>query len=149
MPGIARFSELRGFLEKHREITSCFVDTSILFAATYPFDLFASEAELAFGALDALEVEIFTNVTVKAEFLEAHRRALIAESLIDLLEDMEFESESQLSLKLKSHRTLFRKKMAEERAFKMDTHQIKAFRQLLKNHQRRPAMRGACFVVTT
>ena len=74
---------------------------------------------------------VFTNVNVRAEYMEAHRRVLIAENLIDLLEDLESKLTGPLFEKLKSHHTAYRKKIKEERSAKMDVGQIKMFRELL------------------
>ena len=115
----------------NKTVGSCFVDTSILFAATYPFDPFNSECDKLFDTLAANQIKLFTNINVRAEFLENHRRALIAECLIDLLEDEGANFDGVLLEKLKSHRTSFRRKIKEEKSAKMDIGQIKMFRQLL------------------
>lgn len=115
-------------------IKQCFVDTTILFSQSYPLDPFHEEADAAFAQLTKFGVAVFTNVNVRAEFLENHRRVLIAESLIDLLEDSEALLERVLVEKLKSHRTSFRRKVAEEKPAKIEVQQIKNFRRLLMKH---------------
>ena len=102
------FSELDAFLESSEPAIACFADTSDLFAATYPFDTFSDASDLAFEALGTHGARIFTDVTVRAEFLENHRKVLIAECLIDLLEDLQDELTGLLLEKLKSHRTSYR-----------------------------------------
>jgi predicted nucleic acid-binding protein len=128
------FSELPDFLRREK-IQGCFVDTTILFSATYPFDSFNEHSEIAFDALSDAGVPVFTNVNVRAEFLEGHRRVLIGELLIDFLEDMATDLEGPLREKLKSHRTIYRKKIEEEKSAKMDVNQIKNFRHLLASYQ--------------
>ena len=83
--GIKTFSALSSYLKTSKRDPACFVDTSILFSATYDSDAFSSESELAFDLLAEAGFSIFTNVNVPSEFLENHRRVLIPEILIDLL----------------------------------------------------------------
>ncbi len=84
-PSICGFKELSSYFAKEKPI-GCFVDTSVLFSQTYPLDLFNEESERAFEVLADHGVSAFTNINVRAEFLENHRRVLIAECLIDILE---------------------------------------------------------------
>ena len=114
---------------------SCFVDTTVLFSVTYPPDSFYDEVTIAFDLLSKIGASIFTNVNVRAEFLENNRRVLIAECLIDLLEDKEKELDGILVEKLKSHRTSYRRKVAEQKSAKLEVQQIKIFRQLLSLHE--------------
>ncbi len=114
---------------------TCFVDTTVLFSVSYPLDYFHEEIDIAFNFLSKIGGSIFTNVNVRAEFLENHRRVLIAECLIDLLEDKEKELDGILVEKLKSHRTSYRRKVAEQKSAKLEVQQIKIFRQLLSLHE--------------
>ncbi len=128
-------SELSDFFTTHQEAKNIFADTSILFSATYPLDSFHDEVDEAFTLMSKLNVTAFANVNVRAEFLEAHRRVLIGECLIELLEKMGPVLDGALLEKLKSHRTLYRKRVSEEKSVKMDVNQIKVFRELLSSHQ--------------
>jgi hypothetical protein len=56
---------------------------------------------------------------------------LIAECLIDFLQDFESKIDVALALKLQSHRTSYRRKLHEEKSAKMDVNQIRNFRKLL------------------
>ncbi|MEA9358509.1 hypothetical protein SHI21_19895 [Bacteriovorax sp. PP10] len=127
---IRPFSELSNFIKKEKSI-GCFVDTTVLFSATYPLDSFNTESELIFNIISRSNVLPYTNVNVRAEFLENHRRVLIAECLIDFLEDFNTELNGTLLEKLKLHRTSYRRKVVEEKSIKIDIGQIKRFRQLL------------------
>lgn len=127
---INTFSELPNFI-KQENVIGCFIDTTILFSATYPLDLFNTESELVFDIISDEKVPTFTNVNVRAEFLENHRRVLIAECLIDFLEDFGSELDGVLLEKLKAHRTIYRKKVVEEKSAKMEISKIKTFRRLL------------------
>ncbi len=127
---IRPFSELLYFF-KRETVVGSFIDTTVLFSATYPLDSFNAESELAFESMASAEVVPFTNVNVRAEFLENHRRILIAECLIDFLEDFKSKLDGALFEKLKAHRTSFRRKVVEEKSNKIDVGQIKVFRNLL------------------
>lgn len=82
---IRGFKELASYFSQEESL-GCFVDTSVLFSQTYPLDAFNEESEQAFDALAEHGVSVFTNINVRAEFLENHRCVLIAECLIDILE---------------------------------------------------------------
>lgn len=125
------FSALPSYLDIKEVDRTCFVDTSILFSATYDSDVFNSESEIAFDLLAKADFSVFTNVNVRSEFLENHRRVLIPEILIDLLAAKGPQLDSILHEKLKSHRTSYQKKVAEEKNTKMDPIQIKMWRRLL------------------
>jgi hypothetical protein len=131
MSCVGAFSSLEGVLSKSKD--QCFVDTSILFSATYPLDRFNEEAESAFDLLSKKDVSVFTNVNVRSEFLESHRRVLIAECLIELLETNEMALDGRIIEKLKTHRTSFRRKVSEDKSAKMEVSQIRMFRLLLSS----------------
>jgi predicted nucleic acid-binding protein len=135
LEGVDALSTLALNLQSSKPEKLFFIDTTVLFAQTYPLDSFHDEVTLAFDALTKAQASVFTNVNVRAEFLENHRRILIAECLIDLLEDHEGSLDGVLIEKLKSHRTSYRRKVAEQRSAKIEIQQIKIFRRLLSAHQ--------------
>lgn len=130
---IYKFSQLAEVF-KVEQIKHCFVDTTILFSASLPSDKFNGASESVFETLSKNSIAIFTNVNVRAEFLENHRRVLIPECLIDFLEDFGPLLEYSLFDKLRKHKTSYRRKVIEEKA-KFDIHQIKDFRKLLSPYQ--------------
>ncbi len=75
--GIKTFSALSSYLNTGKDDQTCFVDTSILFSATYDSDAFNSESEIAFDLLAEAGFSIFTNVNVRSEFLENHRHFFV------------------------------------------------------------------------
>ena len=131
------FSELPGYLADKANRFGCFVDTSILFSETYTLDRLNEEADMAFDLLVELDVPVFTNINVRAEFLEAHRRVLIAECLIDFLDEPGINFDGVLFEKLKSHRTAYRRRIVEEKSAKMELSQIKMFRKMLLSQRSR------------
>lgn len=134
---IASFSKISSFLTKH-EIIGCFADTTILFSFSYPLDLHNDDSEAALIPLSESRIPIFTNVNVRAEFLENHRKVLIAESLIDFLEEKSFDISGALLEKLKAHRTSYRRKVDAEKSAKIDINQIKNFKKLFSSESLSP-----------
>lgn len=129
---IKSFSELPSFLQAQKP-TGCFIDTSILVAATYDLDLFHEDTASAIELIAKAQVPTFTNITVRAEYLEHQRRIIISEGLCDFLEDFQSDLDGRLLLKLQSHRASYRKKIESKQTAKMDVHQIKSFCDLLSS----------------
>ncbi len=129
---IFRFSQLRQLISEMPEIKNgLVVDSNIIFAASYELDIFHDEVAEILNVLSEHDIPLFTNVNIRSEFLELHRRVLIAESLIDFYEDYGSEMEPQLQHQLKSHRTSYRKAIEEDRLFKLSDQRIKSFRKQL------------------
>lgn len=124
------FIDLPNYLNTARPI-GCFADTTTLFSFSYHLDPLNEASERALEPLCRSEIPIFTNITVRAEFLEQHRRVLIPECLIDFHQDFQNMLPESIALKLQSHRTSYRRKLEEEKSVKFDPHQIKNFRLLL------------------
>ena len=82
---VIRFSDVLKTLSVQPALKSgCLVDTSILFAASYPPDEFNHESEELFDYFGELEIPLLTNVNVRSEFIDLHRRVSIPEGLCDL-----------------------------------------------------------------
>lgn len=76
--GIIQFSEVLKTAQSNPSLQrGCIVDTSILFAASYPPDEFNTEAEELFDFLLDLEIPAYTNVNIRAEFINLHMRVMI------------------------------------------------------------------------
>lgn len=129
---IEKLSRLPDFV-RAQKYTTCFVDTSVLFSATYPFDRFNESIEPLFTELLDLKVAPITNVNVKSEFLENHRQVLIPECLCDFYEDFQSEFEENLGEILWKHRKNYRQSMADGRAVKFDVNQIANFKRRLQS----------------
>ncbi len=136
MAELRNFGELLSMSKTHKFSESgCLVDNSILFALSYPLDTFNEEAEKAFNILSKNSIPAFTNVNIRTEFIELHRRVAIPEALIDLLEDSEKLLDTELAQQLKSLRTSYRKAQKEEKSYKLDDRSIKKYRNLLKKYE--------------
>ena len=132
--GIGLFSELPKHIGAIEHEQTCFVDTSILFSATYDSDKFNTQSEFAFDVLAKANCAIFTNVNVRAEFLESHRRVVIPESLCDLLVKKGHLFDEVLLDKLRKHAKSYKDKVDKEKNAKMDVGQIKNWRLLLQSY---------------
>jgi UDP-galactopyranose mutase len=80
----------------------CIVDTSILFSASYGPDVFNTASEELFEFLADLKIPTFTNVNIRSEFIDLHRRVMIPEGLSDLYSDYGKSLDSILYAKLQS-----------------------------------------------
>jgi hypothetical protein len=129
------FSELTSFLSAHPAAKrGCLVDTTILFSVGYPLDIFNEDAEAVFSILIDQQVPIYSNLNVRMEYLELHRRVLIAECLIDLLKDREGVLDSVVVQRLKSLRTRYRTAHESGKGFKLSDKEIKDLRSLLAEY---------------
>ncbi|HWU43886.1 MAG TPA: hypothetical protein VN132_10625 [Bdellovibrio sp.] len=131
---IRGFSELKSFLEKDKsKIKGCLVDTSVLFAASYTPDKYNEECEKPFDELAKRNIPVFTNVSVKHEFLERQRRVLVADSLVVFYEIYGKKLPPTLEMKLKSHKTSHQKKADEEKPTGLQKQQIDSFSKQLRS----------------
>lgn len=136
--GVIRFSELLVTASSRPDIKEgCFVDTSILCAASYPPDEFNTVAEQVFEYLAELEIPIFTNVNVRSEFIDFHRRVTIPEGLSDLYTIYGKSLDGILYAKLQSVYAALSKARETGKPFKFDENQIKSWRRLLSARELR------------
>lgn len=134
--GIIRFSDLLKTASSEPKIKDgCFVDTSILFAASYPPDEFNTESEEVFDFLAELEIPVFTNVNVRSEFIDLHRRVMIPDGLGDLYTVYGKSLDGGLYAKLQSINTLLTTARSTGKPLKFDERQIKEWRHILQSRQ--------------
>lgn len=83
--GVINFSDILKASHEHHQIKNgCIVDTSILFAGSYDLDIFNTMTVELFDFLAELEIPLYTNINIRAEFIDLHRRVLIPEGLASL-----------------------------------------------------------------
>ncbi|OYZ21257.1 MAG: hypothetical protein B7Y39_09500 [Bdellovibrio sp. 28-41-41] len=134
--GIIRFSEvLKTALSQPSIKSGCFVDTSVLFAASHPPDEFNTEAEEVFEFLTELEIPVFTNVNVRSEFIDLHRRVMIPDGLGDLYTAYGKSLDGPLYAKLQSINTSLTTARNTGKPLKFDERQIKEWRHFLHSRQ--------------
>ncbi len=130
---IRGFSELEQFLEGSEFSTKgCLVDSSYLIAASYDSDIHNTACDVATRALAKSSTPIFTNVSVKHEFMEAQRRIVISEALCDFYTAYGNIVPSEIESKLKSHKTIHQRKIDDKKSTKMELEQIEAKSKLLR-----------------
>lgn len=128
------FSQLEAILEEETpEVKGCFVDSSVLFAASYDFDLHHESTEPVFDFLARERIPVYTNVVVKHEFLELHRRVTIPEALSDFFTDYQAYLTENLFNSLKAHQNTHRNKIKQGRSARFNVDQIREKRELLEN----------------
>jgi hypothetical protein len=134
--GIIRFSEiLKTATEVPSLIEGCIVDTSILFAAGYPPDKFNQESEELFEYLAELEMPPFTNVNIRAEFMDLFRRVMVPEGLSDLYTSHGKDLDRFLFTRLQSAYTPISESRKSGRPYKFNEEQIKSWRRILRPYR--------------
>jgi hypothetical protein len=105
-----------------------------LFAGSYPNDEFNRESEELFDYLSELEISPYTNVNIRAEFVNQHRRVLIPEALGDLYSKHGKALDPFLYKKLQVVYTNLVDARKNEKPYKFDDNQIKSWRNLLNTY---------------
>jgi len=83
--GVFKFSDILKLKNEHSNFQKgCIVDTSILFAVSYPNDVHNTAAEELFDYLIELQMPAHTNVNIRAEFVNLQFQVMVPEGLADL-----------------------------------------------------------------
>lgn len=59
---------------EHSLKLGCVVDTNVLFGAAYPVDRLNTWAERFFEICHSNDIPIYTNINIRAEFMDLYRR---------------------------------------------------------------------------
>jgi predicted nucleic acid-binding protein len=114
------FEEFKRFLSTDPQLkTGCLVDTSILFAVSYDLDSKNDIAVKIFEELAKQKIPVYTNVNIRAEFLNNYLKILIPECIVDIHRDWASQMPELLASKLKSIRTTYIKKLEEKKTYKI------------------------------
>lgn len=117
------YSELGMLLKQHPGVRNgIIIDTNILVSATYDLDIFH---EQAFDFLELIieeKVPMYCNVNVRAEFLEAHRRIIFSEAILDFEEDCD---KSLLPAELASLLTSYKNRVLRRRRDRPESPPVK------------------------
>jgi hypothetical protein len=136
LSNVFRFSEILKASGEHTAIREgCLVDTSILFAASYDLDKFNTEAVEVFDYLGELEIPLHSNVNIRAEFIDLHRRVMIPEGLVSMFSEFGRSLDLQLYTKLQSVNTQLTESRRTGSPFKLSEERIKEWRQVLRQYQ--------------
>lgn len=83
--GVFKFSDLLRLKSANPDFEKgCIVDTSILFAVSYPNDAHNTSASELFDYLAELNIPAFTNVNIRAEFIQNQFQVMVPEGLADM-----------------------------------------------------------------
>lgn len=134
--GVIRFSEILK-MSKSIEIKSgCLVDTSILFAGSFDLDEFNTPSVQLFDFLAEIGVPLFTNVNIRSEFIDLHRRVTIPEGLCSLLSVEGKDLPSVIYTKLQSVYSRLNAARNSGRTFKFNEDTIGEWRSYLRAYER-------------
>jgi hypothetical protein len=133
-----KISDLEKLVEKYPELKrGCIVDTNVLFAGSYPSDIYNDWADDVFKTLNRFNIPAFTNLNVRSEFLDLHRRILIPEGLVDFYDDLSESLDGKIYEKLKYLKRRAKDARDQDRGFKLNDSEIKEFMELF-GHEPRP-----------
>jgi hypothetical protein len=134
--GIIRFSDILKTSSSFPDLKNgLLVDTSILFAASFPPDEFNTVAEQLFAFLSEFGFPVYTNLNVRAEFIDLYRRYMIPEGLSDLYSYGKDGLEFNLVKELKSVSTQVADARKQGKAVKFHDEQIKKWMKLLRSFE--------------
>lgn len=126
-----QISDFESAIGIHPELKQgCIVDTNILFAGSYPLDVHNDWADEVFTTLNRLNIPVYTNLNVRSEFLDLHRRVLVPEGLVVFYEDFSASLEGVIYEELKKLKRKAKAATDEERAFKLNDSEIKKFMEI-------------------
>ena len=103
----------------------CFLDTSVLFAYSYPLDKYNENVEEVIKILSNHKIDTFSNVNVRYEFLDLQRRVLIPECISDLLENQKEFEDLELKTRLINIRGQYRTAKEKDKEYKIQRQQLK------------------------
>ncbi|HXH74384.1 MAG TPA: hypothetical protein VNJ08_05440 [Bacteriovoracaceae bacterium] len=133
-----KISDLEKSVEKYPELRrGCIIDTNVLFAGSYPSDTYNDWADDVFKTLNRLSIPSYTNLNVRSEFFDLHRRVLIPEGLVDFYDDLSESLDGKIYEKLKYLKRRAKDARDQGRPFKLNDSEIKEYMELL-GHEPRP-----------
>ncbi len=112
----------------------CLVDTNVLISTSLPIDPMNEAAERLVDKLAHLKIPLYSNVNIRAEFLEIQRRLLIPEALIEFYES-HGDLDDVLTGKLRSIQSSYRKSIDNKKIYKFTDDRIKEFRTLMSSYE--------------
>lgn len=131
--GVYRFSEILKVKSAHPDFQKgCIVDTSILFALSYPNDNFNNSAAELFDYLEDLKIAVYTNVNIRAEFINNQFQVIVPEALSDLYTSQAKNVSDKLYRKLQSNYTTLSEARKTGKSYKFSNSKIEEWRKLLR-----------------
>ncbi|MGZ3770960.1 MAG: hypothetical protein ACXVCP_15635 [Bdellovibrio sp.] len=131
--GVFRFSDFLKVYNQNPSLKSgCIVDTSILFAYSYPNDLFNQVAIELFEYLAELKIPLQTNANIRAEFINNYFQVLVPESLNDLHQMPGLKCSEEVRKKLASNYTTLNEARKTGKSYKFNSGKISEWKQLFR-----------------
>lgn len=127
------YNELSILVDRHSGVEKGVVaDTNILVSATYEPDNFHDDALAVIDQISDNAIPIFCNITVRAEFLEIHRRILFSEEILDFEARVDkTKLPASLASMLTSYRNRYERKLKskpDEPPLRLTDSEIKNFK---------------------
>jgi predicted nucleic acid-binding protein len=111
--------------------SGCVVDTNILFGAFYDVDRLNTWADRFFNACQTESIPVYTNINIRAEFMDLYRRALIVEGLLMLRTRYRADLSEDLEKRLKALDERVRAGIDKNRTTQLSERDIKQYRKAL------------------
>lgn len=130
---IYHFSEILKFNNIYSTFNKgCIVDTSILFALSYPNDNYNNAATELFDYLKELKIAPYTNINIRAEFINNQFQVMVPEALSDLYTSHSEYLSAKLYGKLQSNYTTLSEARKTGKSYKFSNSKIEDWRKLLR-----------------
>lgn len=133
--GIYKFSDILKVLNIRPELKrGCIVDTSILFAFSYPNDTFNKVAVELFEYLGELKVPVFTNANIRAEFINNYFQVLVPEALNDFYQYPAIALPQELDKKLASNFTFLYEARKTGKSYKFSSGKVDEWKKIFRKN---------------
>ena len=131
--GVFKFSDLLRLKSANPDFKmGCIVDTSILFAVSYPNDAHNPSATELFDYLAELSIPAFTNVNIRAEFIQKQFQVMVPEGLADMFSAHGKSLNAAVYKKLQSNYTTLNEAKNSGASYKFTNSKIDAWRSFLR-----------------
>lgn len=130
--GVHGFSDILKISNSHDLKRGCIVDTSILFAYSYPNDNFNRVSSELFDYLSDLKIPLFTNANIRAEFVNNYFQVLVPEALNDLYQNRSIDTSDEMNRKLASNYTVLNEARTTSKSYKFNSTKVDEWRKLLR-----------------
>lgn len=133
--GVFGFSDILRMKSVHPDFEKgCIVDTSILFAMSFPNDAHNTVAIQLFEYLRELGIPPATNVNIRAEFIQNQFQVLVPEGLCDLYSEYGKRLSQPVYKKLQSHYTMVNEAKDSGRSYKFTNTKVSEWRTFLREN---------------
>ena len=132
---IYKFSDILKLKALHEDFEKgCIVDTSIVFAVSYPNDNHNSSAAELFEYLIELKIPVFTNVNIRAEFIQNQFQVMVPEGLADLYFKHGKKLSQTVYKKLQSNYTMINEAKNKGLSYKFSNSKISEWRDFVREN---------------